>query len=126
MTEFPGRGQRAPQFWDLQLKAYIDERDAAAQCVARVSRQAERGGGNVAGYAVDARGGFRQQAFEQCLVAGHADEAPFRGGIVRSAHEQGQPAIRHVTQKFFDEGQAEESGGASDEEMRSLQRLSDT
>ncbi len=29
MTEFPGRGQQAPQFWDQQLKAYIDERDAA-------------------------------------------------------------------------------------------------
>lgn len=26
MVDFPGRGQQAPQFWDEQLKAYIDER----------------------------------------------------------------------------------------------------
>lgn len=30
MTDFPARGQRRPQYWDLQLKAYIDEQVAAA------------------------------------------------------------------------------------------------
>jgi hypothetical protein len=31
VTDFPARGQQAPDFWDTQLKGYIDERIAAAQ-----------------------------------------------------------------------------------------------
>lgn len=35
MTDFPERGQAAPNFWNGQLQAYIDERDAAnAQALA--------------------------------------------------------------------------------------------
>jgi hypothetical protein len=29
MTAFPARGQKAPAYWDTQLKAYIDEHDAS-------------------------------------------------------------------------------------------------
>lgn len=31
MTDFPVRGQKSPNYWDLQLKAYIDERLAGTE-----------------------------------------------------------------------------------------------
>jgi hypothetical protein len=37
MTDFPARGQKAPAYWDTQLKAYIDENDDAPRTISDIT-----------------------------------------------------------------------------------------